>query len=133
MLVIEKGFLLKLIEKTPRIVQHFYTLFFVLFGWLLFVSEDLGAGITHLGNMFGIGAYAGFISQADIYEITRNLLFFAVMIIGATPLPKKIFYKFYENYQITRFAAAVGGIAVLLFSVAYLVDNAFNPFLYFRF
>ena len=132
LLVIEKAFLLKFIERVPKFFQHFYTLFLVLFGWLLFVFEDLSAGFVHLGNMFGVGT-AGFISQYNIYEITRNLLFFAILIIGATPLPKKIFYRLYESYQLTRLAAAVGGIAVLLFSVAYLVDNAFNPFLYFRF
>ena len=132
LLVIEKSFLLKLLEKAPKFCQHFYTLLFVLFGWLLFVFEDMSAGIVHLGNMFGAGT-AGFISQANIYDITRNLLFFAICIIAATPLPKKLFYRFYEDSQLTKFAAYVGGAAVLIFSVAYLVSDAFNPFLYFRF
>jgi len=131
-LVIEKVFLLKLLEKAPRFCQHFYALFFILFGWLLFVFEDLGAGIVHLGNMFGVGT-ASFISQANIYEITRNLLFFAICVIACTPLPKKLFYRFYENYQAAKFAAYIGGAAVLIFAVAYLVSSAFNPFLYFRF
>jgi alginate O-acetyltransferase complex protein AlgI len=132
LLVIEKAFLLKILDKIPKALQHFYTLFFILFGWLLFVFEDLSAGIVHLGNMFGRGTSA-FISQANIYDITRNLLFFAIMIIAATPVPKKIFYKFYENYQSAKLAAYIGGITVLIFAIAYLVDSAFNPFLYFRF
>ncbi|MCL2099373.1 MAG: MBOAT family protein [Oscillospiraceae bacterium] len=132
LLVLEKAFLLKFIEKTPRFIQHFYTLLFVLFGWLLFVFEDLGAGAVHLGNMFGVGT-AGFISQTNIYDITRNLLFFAVLITAATPLPKRLFHRFYENYKAAKIIAFAGGAAVLLFAVAYLVDSAFNPFLYFRF
>jgi len=107
-------------------------MFFVLFGWLLFVFEDLGAGFVHLGNMFGVGA-SSFISQANIYDITRSLLFFAVCVLASTPLPKKIFYKFYEVYQSAKLAAYIGGAAVLIFAIAYLVSDAFNPFLYFRF
>jgi alginate O-acetyltransferase complex protein AlgI len=137
LLVIEKAFLLKFLEKIPAFFQHVYTLFFVVIGWLLFVSESqylggLGAGLIYLGNMFGIGTVQG-MSQGDIYDITRNFVFFVIMAIAATPLPKRLFYKFYEKSAIVRYAAYVGGVAVLIFGTAYLVDSSFNPFLYFRF
>jgi len=137
LLIIEKSFLLKFLERIPAFFQRAYTLFFVRIGWLLFVSESqylggLGDGMVYLGNEFGIGTTAG-ISQGDIYEIIRNFVFFAVMIIGCTPLPKKLFNKFYEKSEIVRYAAYVGGVAVLIFGTAYLVDSAFNPFLYLRF
>ncbi|MCL1793542.1 MAG: MBOAT family protein [Oscillospiraceae bacterium] len=132
LLVIEKAFLLKKIEKLPAFFQHIYTLFFVLFGWLLFVFEDLGAGMVYLGNMFGAGVSTS-VSQADLYEISRNFPFFVILFIAATPLPKRLFYKFYEKSQFVKFAAYLGGIAVLVLGVAYLVDSSFNPFLYFRF
>jgi len=137
LLVIEKSFLLKHLEKIPAFFRHVYTLFFVLIGWLLFVSESqylggLGDGMVYLGNMFGVGAADG-LSQGDIYNILRNFVFFVIMAIAATPLPKRLFTKFYEKSVIVKYAAYAGGVAVLLFSTAYLVDSAFNPFLYFRF
>jgi alginate O-acetyltransferase complex protein AlgI len=132
LLVLEKAFLLKRLEKLPAFFGHVYTLFFVLFGWLLFVFEDLGAGMVYLGNMFGAGVSAT-VSQADIYEISRNFPFFAILIVASTPLPKKLFYRFYEKSQLVKFAAYAGGVAVLVIGVAYLVDSSFNPFLYFRF
>ena len=137
LLVIEKAFLLKRLEKIPAFFQHAYTLFFVVIGWLLFVSESqylggLGDGIVYLGNMFGIGTVTG-ISQGDIYDITRNFVFFAIMAVAVTPLPKKLFYRFYEKSAIVQYAAFAGGIVVLVFGTAYLVDSSFNPFLYFRF
>jgi len=137
LLVIEKAFLLPRLQKIPAFFQHVYTMFFVIFGWLLFVSESqylgsLGGGMTYLGNMFGVGTTAG-LSQGDIYDITRNFVFFVIMGIAATPLPKKLFYKFYEKSNIVKYAAYAGGVAILIFGVAYLVDSSFNPFLYFRF
>jgi len=135
LLVIEKAFLLKRLEKVPAFFQHIYTLFFVLFGWLLFVAEDLGGlgeGMVYLGNMFGIGVSTT-LSQMDIYNISRNFLFFVILAIAATPLPKKLFYRFYEKSQLIKLAAYAGGAAILVFSVAYLVDSSYNPFLYFRF
>ncbi len=132
LLMAEKLFLLKLLEKAPAVISHIYTLFFVLFGWLLFVFEDLGAGAVYLGNMFGIGT-AGFVCQLDIYNLVRNLAFFAVLIIACTPLPKKLYYTLTEKYSLCRGIAACGGIAAVLVCLAYLVDSSYNPFLYFRF
>ena len=132
LLMIEKLFLLKKLEKAPAFVQHLYTLFFVLFGWLLFVFEDLGAGMVYLGNMFGIGG-GGFIGALDIYNLLRNLIFFVILVIAATPLPKKIYQKLTEKYEAAKIAFAGVGIVGVLMSLAYLVDSTFNPFLYFRF
>ena len=137
LLVIEKAFLLSRLEKLPAFFRHIYAMFFVVFGWLLFVSEpqflgSLGAGMAYLGNMFGVGTVAG-LSQGDIYEITRNFVFILIMALAATPLPRKLFYRFYEKSSIVKYAAYVGGAAILVFGVAYLVDSSFNPFLYFRF
>ncbi|MCL2774492.1 MAG: MBOAT family protein, partial [Oscillospiraceae bacterium] len=133
LLIIEKAFLLKLLPKIPSFFQHFYALFFIFFGWLLFVFEDFGAGATYLSNMFGGGGVGTALSQINIYDISRNLLFFVIMIIACTPLPKKLFYKFYEKSQVFKLAAYAGGAVVLIFSIAYLVDSSYNPFLYFRF
>ncbi len=132
LLLIEKLFLLKKLEKAPAFFRHLYTLFLVLFGWLLFVFEDLGAGMIYLGNMFGVGG-AGFIGAMDVYNLSRNLLFFAVLIIAATPLPKKICKALIEKHEAARIAFSVLGMIGVLMSLAYLADSTFNPFLYFRF
>jgi len=131
LLIIEKAFLLKALEKVPAFLRHIYTLFFVLFGWLLFVFEDLGTGMAWFGNMFGSGV--PFISQETVWHLTRSLLFFAVMIIAATPLPKKLFYSRYAQSGVLRNAACAACAVFLIICTAYPVDSSFNPFLYFRF
>ena len=132
LLMCERIFLLKLLERVPVVFSHIYTLLFVLFGWLIFVFEDIGAGAIYFGNMLGIGTVE-FASRETFYDLFRNLLFFAILIIAATPFPKKLFYRFYENSQLVKLGAYVCGAIVFIVGISYLVDSSFNPFLYFRF
>ncbi len=132
LLMIEKTFLLDKLKKAPAFVSHIYTLFFILFGWLLFVFEDLSAGFVWLGNMFGVGTIQA-VSAGDVYNLVRNLAFFVILAVAATPLPKKLYRKLTEKSNAARIVASVGGIVMLLVCMAYLVDSSFNPFLYFRF
>ncbi len=132
LLMIEKTFLLDKLKKAPAFVSHIYTLFFILFGWLLFVFEDLSAGFVWLGNMFGVGTIQA-VSAGDVYNLVRNLAFFVILAVAATPLPKKLYRKLTEKSNSARIVASAGGIVMLLVCMAYLVDSSFNPFLYFRF
>ena len=131
-LLIEKSFLLKVLNKMPAVVSHIYSLVLVLFGWWLFVFEDMGAGVVFLGHMFGSGV-VGLTTPAVTYDVVRNLLFLGILCVASTPLPKKIFYKIYEKNQVCRSVIAVAVCLILVVCTAYLVDSSYNPFLYFRF
>lgn len=132
LLVFEKAFFGKILAKLPSVLQHLYTMFFVILGWLLFVFEDLSAGTVWLGNMFGIGTNS-FISQTNLYDLVHNLFFFAILAVASTPIAKKFFYRHYESSAAIRWAACMGCGLILVISTAYLVDSSFNPFLYYRF
>ncbi len=132
LLVIEKTFLLHRMEKWPRVLRHVYTLFFVLFGWLIFYFENMNEGLAYLGTMFGVGAN-GFVASGDLYAILHQLPLLVVLVIACLPQPRRWFYRMYEKLSSFRYAAAIGGMAALVVVTAYLVDSSFNPFLYFRF
>ena len=132
LLMIEKTFLLEKLKKAPAVVSHIYTMFFVVIGWLLFVFEDLSTGVVWLGNMFGVGV-SGVASGSDVYNLLRNLIFFAILVVACTPLPKKLWKKFTDSSAAVKTISAVGCTLMLLLCMAYLVDSTFNPFLYFRF
>lgn len=132
LLMIEKTFLLEKLKKAPAAVSHIYTMFFVVIGWLLFVFEDLSTGVVWLGNMFGVGV-SGVASGSDVYNLLRNLIFFAILVVACTPLPKKLWKKFTDSSAAVKTISAVGCTLMLLLCMAYLVDSTFNPFLYFRF
>ena len=131
-LIIEKAFLGKLLERAPAVVRHAYALVFIVLGWWLFTFENIGAGFVHLSYMFGAGG-GGLADQGAVYDLLRLLPYFIVFIIGSTPLPKKVYYGVMERFPAASLVSpAIGGGAVLL-CVAFLVNSSYNPFLYFRF
>ena len=132
LLMAEKLFLKDKLDRAPAVVSHLYTLFFVLFGWLIFVFEDLGAGAVYLGNMFGVGV-GKIIGNLDIYNLVRNIPFLIILALAATPLPKRLYSRLTEKSSAARCVFSLVGIGALILCIAYLVDSSYNPFLYFRF
>ncbi len=136
LLVIEKAFLLRRLEKLPRLMRWIYTMLAVIFGWLIFVFDGgsatltLASGFEYLKNMFGS---AGFASRLDLYDIARNTLLLAIATLAATPYPKRIFYKFYKKSAAADVFAYLASAMCVVICTAYLVSSAYNPFLYFRF
>ncbi len=131
-LVFEKAFLLKRLEKAPRIVGHVYTMLVVLFGWVLFNFTDMRQGAQWFCNMFGGGVYA-FADKFVFSVFVRNALLFAILCLGSTPLPKRAFQRLQEKGKAFRTVATVGAGALLILCTACIVGSDFNPFLYFRF
>ena len=133
LLMAEKLFLLKWLKKAPAFVGHIYTMFAVLFGWVLFAFEDFGKGVAFLKTMFGGGA--GFISNSTLYQILSYLPLLIVCLVAATPLAKKIYGKLSckagEGVLLTVDSVRIAGI--MLLSIAYLISGSYIPFLYFRF
>ncbi|MCI8564905.1 MAG: MBOAT family protein [Lachnospiraceae bacterium] len=161
LLAVEKVFLLKWLERAPGIVSRVYMLALVLISWVIFASVDGKGGIGYLRAMAGLGALpsgaagmsAGALADPTTWYLLRNYgVLLAVCLLGATPLPKRIF-----SYLHTKAAgladreegagepaAAAGsaawqllwsgaGALLLLVCTAYLTDASYNPFLYFRF
>lgn len=132
LLAIEKLFLYRALEKIPRFFRHAYTLLFVYFGWLLFTFEDSAAGIAYLCKMFGANGTMLW-QGSDLWLLLSNLMFLCILVIASTPYPKHLFWRLWEKSGAARAVAALGGAALLILCVAYLVNSSYNPFLYFRF
>lgn len=131
LLVIEKTFLLRLLERAPKFLRHIYSMAAVIFGWLLFVIEDVSSIGAYLSRMFGgTGVFA---TQITVYELVRNLVFLAILILASTPAPKKLWYKLYSKGTPWRIVQSVVCAIAFVLCTAYLVDSSYNPFLYFRF
>ena len=134
LLLIEKFFLLKLLEKLPKVVSHIYTLFLVVISWVIFAIVDIPTLGKYLGAMFGAGG--SFADINSIYLLITNAILFIILAVGATPAPKKIADKFLTKLGERPINAVVKNAAfavILLLCTAYIVDASYNPFLYFRF
>ena len=128
LLVIEKLFLLKILEKLPKFLSHLYSLIFIVFGWYIFIACDLSSPFEFLKAMFS----APLVCSLSVYELVRNIAFIIILCIASTPLPHKIYLKFKEN-KIFKAIIFVLSVALIFVCTAYIVDSSYNPFLYFRF
>lgn len=122
-LILEKYFFLKILEKAPKFISRIYTLIIIMFSWVLFTStnlKDIGTFFTSLGSKpFFSGEVTSFLLQYGIL--------FIIGILFSTPKPKEIFEKQKEAVQIVMLTI------VFILSIAALVAGNYNPFLYFRF
>ena len=135
LLILEKVFLLKRLEKLPKAVSHVYTLLLVVVSWVIFSFDKLGDVLTYIRAMFG-GYGTAFADRQSLYLLSTNALLLLVVAVGCTDYPKRIAVRLMGN----RLHTAVGIVSVnalvillLLLSVAYIVNASYNPFLYFRF
>lgn len=133
LLLAEKLFLAPKLEKLPAKAQQAYCFILVLFGWVLFFSPTLKDAFVYIGNMFGIGG-SGFIDSTGLYYLAQNLILLIICALCSTPWLWKKFRRFtLQKGKYPSVAAAVIYTAIFIFSIAYLVNATYNPFLYFRF
>ena len=132
LLFAEKAFLGKLLDKAPAFLRHIYALFFIALGWLIFAFEDIGAGVSYLGSMFGVGT-AGFACGVDGYEFVRSFAIAVIMCFAAIPQTKAAFSHLLEKCRFGVWIRNALAAVALIICTAYLVDSGYNPFLYFRF
>ena len=134
-LVLEKLFLGKLLEKTPTILRRIYTLLIIFISWTVFDATSMSQIGERIGMMFGF-ANVPLVTEQSIYYLKSYLIVFAIGIIGATPLPSMLVKKLSDKetwHKFVNLAETVVLPVLLIVSTAYLVDGSFNPFLYFRF
>ena len=67
-----------------------------------------------------------------IYNIMSYGVLIIVAIIGATPLPGKIMAKITKGNDLATIKLVLSVVGLFI-CIAYLVDDSYNPFLYFRF
>ena len=124
----ERLFLGKWLEKLPGAVRHIYTMFIVLIGWALFAVEDMGRLGAYFSSLFGGG---GWFSAVDGYRLRTYLPTLVILIVGSTPLMRKLWDRLGERTRAVLQPLLVLGALILC--TASLVDAGYNPFLYFRF
>ncbi len=130
-LIMEKLFLLKILEKLPKIIKHIYAIVLILVSWVIFAFEDLSKIGVYIKSMFAGGA----ISNSEAIYYFQNYIFIIIVgILCSLPVWKKIKEKIdNKNNKILDVITSLGYVAIFVLCTASLVTDSFNPFLYFRF
>lgn len=132
-LLIEKLFLGKYLEKT-KVIKYIYTSIIVIISFLIFSTENVSDILNNLSMMF-TSKGINFINAETLYYLKSNIILLLIGIIGATPLPKNIYLRLKETklkiiLDIIEPFILIGLLALV---TSFLIDDSFNPFLYFRF
>ncbi|WP_332841852.1 MBOAT family O-acyltransferase [Paraclostridium bifermentans] len=132
-LIIEKFLLKDILERMPSLIQHIYTMVLVMIGWTFFGIESIQKSLEYIKVMFFLNGNK-IIDSTFIYYLHTNLILLIILILCSTPIVNKVFKKIIQNGRMEGVTLAVTVQFVLLFlSIAYLVNETYNPFLYFRF
>ncbi len=131
LLLVEKIFLKKFLDKLPKVFSNFYTCLLVMISFIIFngnTSEDI---LNNIGGLFGLNGVP-LLSPESIYYLKSYLVIIIISFIGSTPL-MKIIFSHEKMKKVSNVLEPIFIVLVLLVSTAFIVDGSFNPFLYFRF
>lgn len=130
LLILEKFVLKKFLDRLPSFVQHIYTLFIIIIGWGLFYFTDVGQLGEFMVDLFNFGN--GICGNQAFNLIMSNLPMLIIAAVASTPLATTLYARF-EHTRFMWIPETLYCMGVLAVSTASLVNQSYNPFLYFRF
>lgn len=130
LLILEKFVLKKFLDRLPSFVQHIYTLFIIIIGWGLFYFTDVGQLGEFMVDLFNFGN--GICGDQAFNLIISNLPMLIIAAVASTPLATMLYTRF-EHTRFMWIPETLYCMGILAVSTASLVNQSYNPFLYFRF
>ena len=115
-----------------RIAGHFYTMIVVTLAWVIFRSDSINDAVIYILGMFGRGS-GKLVDRVFVAYLKQNICFYIPAIIGCMPILESLEIKFGEKNPIYNVAFGATVLAGFVISVSYIINNGYNPFIYFNF
>ena len=136
-LILEKLFLGELLKNAPVVFGRVYTLTVVLISWVFFALEKPGEIPAYLQAMFGLNG-VGLMNTQAMFLGNEYLVLLIIALVACLPVGSLLVHRLKSSktgpaMALYRVGEKVIPAALLILSVAYIVDASYNPFLYFRF
>ena len=134
LLLIEKIGFSKVLEK-HSIISHVYVIFMVLVSFVVFNATDMKEAVSYLSIML-TGNGLPLTSPEFFYYLKSYGIIIIIAIVGVGPWVSNIVEKLRKNEngrKLLNIAEPIVLIILLLVVSAYLINDSYNPFLYFRF
>ena len=128
LLVFEKLFIVKKQNSIPNVMLHTYTLIAVSFGWVIFQLTSFDELALYIKALFNV---KNLISSSDIFVVSENLLLLILAFFFSTDC----IYRFIDRIpsNIKNVIKPITILFLMVLCTMYLVNDSYNPFLYFRF
>ena len=133
-LVMEKYVWGVFLDESPKAAARVYTGILVLVGWVFFFSPSLGYSLRYLSAMIGAGA--GIVDAQAGFLLISHWLLYVLAVLCSSTAGMRLFQRIAGISSNKKVRAAVETavyMAVFFVSVAFLVTDTLDPFLYFRF
>ena len=119
-----------------NIPKYAYTMLLVIFGWVIFRADSIGAAGDYFKAMFGASG-GPLISEDTIFYLKNNLALLIASAVFSLPVAPFVRKKIEAlNEKTRRTANAVYTVALLLLfivAISYMIKGTYNPFIYFNF
>ena len=115
-----------------RIAGRIYTMIVVTLAWVIFRSDSINDAVIYILGMFGRGS-GKLVDRVFVAYLKQNICFYIPAIIGCIPILESLEIKFGEKNPIYNVAFGATVLAGFVISVSYIINNGYNPFIYFNF
>jgi len=128
LLILEKYVLKKYLDKLPNILKHIITIFLVIISFYIFAFDNTNLLLSFGKILFGMSGNK-FIDYNFIFYFSNYLIILIIAGILSTPIYQIIKERMEKRWIIM----SIIYIILFIITVAFLVSDTYNPFLYFRF
>lgn len=132
LLLLEKLFLSRYLERLPKAAQWLYTMLFVVVGWVLFNLTDFTQLRHALAVMFTPYTTDWLAVLACDTSIIIPVLILPFAILFSFPVLAK-WKKHADDTPLTALLTDGVCLGLLALSIAFIISSSYNPFIYFRF
>lgn len=115
-----------------KIAGRIYTMIVVTLAWVIFRSDSINDALIYILGMFGRGS-GKLVDRVFVAYLKQNICFYIPAIIGCMPILESLEIKFGEKNPIYNVAFGATVLAGFVISVSYIINNGYNPFIYFNF
>ena len=113
-------------------LQHIYTIFIFVIGWVMFRAENMEYAWQYIKNMFGLIKEHQIMYQLSYYIDNVEILAFVIGGIAATPVFKNILAH-NKKSKYSLYILNIWMLVLFILSLATIAASTYNPFIYFRF
>ncbi|MCR5837284.1 MAG: MBOAT family protein [Lachnospiraceae bacterium] len=130
-LITEKYVLKSVLEKIPSAILHIYVCVMAMIGWVIFSFDKVSDIFSYVVGMFN---FANPVDDKALFIFGQYKVVFVVAMLFSTPVAGWLIKKAGNRYEkAIKVISPVVYIGLFIISVAMIISESYNPFLYFRF
>ena len=115
-LIIEKIWLNKFMEKLPSFIRRIYVLFIVMILFIIFNSDNMSVALTNIKGLFGMNGEA-FVNDYTLHYLKSYLPVLIIALLGSTPFIKILIDKLRKNKYVNNIINILEPILIVVILV----------------